>query len=406
MARILILHASVGLGHRRAAEALGRAFALRGAGQVWIEDTLAHGPALFRQLYAGSYLELSEKAPALWAYFYERSDENETRLTRDLRAFVERLGTSGLAALVRRCQPDAIVCTHFLPLELLADWRRREAHAPLLVCVVTDYTGHVFWVKPEVDRYCVATPLTGQMLARRGVPPARIAVTSIPVDPAIAEPKDRDQLRRTYRLERAPVVTLMGSGLAVERVLRIVTDLLDQGRIGSLAVVAGRNTALTAALAELERAAAGRLHALGFVDYVDDLVAASDLVITKAGGLIVSEVLARGRPLVVIDPIPGQEEWNADYVVSAGAGLQLRLGAMVPAAVEHLLTHSRHRQVLADGARRAGKPGAALAIADLVLAAIAERPGAAGPAPPRRRSQPAAAPAAVGPGDGGDGDRR
>lgn len=375
MARILILHASVGLGHRRAAEALGRAFALRGVEQVWVEDTLAHGPALFRQLYAGSYLELAERAPALWAYFYERADENETRLTRELRALIERLGTTGLEALVQRCQPDAIVCTHFLPLDLLSPERRRRGRAPLLVGVVTDYTGHVFWASPAVDRYCVATPLTSRMLARRGVPSARIAVTGIPVDPAIATPKDRDQARQAHRLERAPVVTLMGGGLSVERVQQIVVDLLASDLIGSLVVVAGRNTALTAALAPLGQASAGRLCLLGFIDYVDDLVTASDLVISKAGGLIVSEVLARGRPLVVIDPIPGQEEWNADFVVSAGAGIQLRLGALVPAAVEHLLTNTSHRQVLADGARQAGRPEAALTIADLVLKLIADRAG-------------------------------
>jgi processive 1,2-diacylglycerol beta-glucosyltransferase len=81
MPRILILHASVGLGHRRAAEALGRAFTRRGATQVWVEDTLDHGSPLFRQFYAGSYLELSEKAPALWAYYYERTDQTGTELT-------------------------------------------------------------------------------------------------------------------------------------------------------------------------------------------------------------------------------------------------------------------------------------------------------------------------------------
>ncbi|MEM8535294.1 MAG: galactosyldiacylglycerol synthase, partial [Chloroflexota bacterium] len=85
MSRILILHASVGTGHKTAARALARAFELRGAAQVWCEDALDYGPSIFRQFYVNSYIELSEKAPVLWSYFYERSDRDDTKLTKDLR---------------------------------------------------------------------------------------------------------------------------------------------------------------------------------------------------------------------------------------------------------------------------------------------------------------------------------
>ena len=108
--------------------------------------------------------------------------------------------------------------------------------------VVTDYTGHVYWVEPDVDGYFVATPETGQLLARRGVEAARIRVTGIPVDPAIATPKDPVQMRQVHHLDRAPVVTLMGGGVAVERVEHIIHGLMQRGFTGTLLVVAGRNT--------------------------------------------------------------------------------------------------------------------------------------------------------------------
>jgi processive 1,2-diacylglycerol beta-glucosyltransferase len=366
MTRVLILHASVGLGHRRAAEALARAFTLRGA-TAQVADTLDYGGPLFRQLYAGSYLDLSEKAPVLWAYFYQRADTVESQLAQVLRAWVDRVGVTELSALVARFQPDAIVCTHFLPADLFAQERRRGQTTPPLYCVVTDYTGHVFWVYPEVDQYYVATDLTKRVLAERGVSPARMRVTGIPVDPAIAEPKDRAAVRAALDLGDGPVITLFGSGLNVKRTQQIVTDLLYEDVVGSLVVVAGRNAELVGALQNLPKRHRLPVRVLGFVNNVDDLVAASDLVITKAGGLIVSEILARGRPMVVVDPIPGQEEWNADYVVSVSAGVQVRLGAMVPLVVENLLKHPTHRQILEEGATRAGRPGAALAIADDVL---------------------------------------
>ena len=370
MSRILILHAAVGLGHQRAAEALGRAFSLRRAARVCVEDTLEHGSAFFRHLYARSYLELSEKVPALWAYFYQRADENETQLSQALRLLVDQIGVTELDALLARYQPDAIVCTHFLPVDLLVERRHRGLATPPLFCVVTDFTGHVFWAYPGVDGYFVAAPLTSQMLTQRGVPADRITVTGIPVDPAIAEPKDRYQVRQAYEIGPGAVITLFGGGLAVARVRQIVTDLLDRDLPGTLIVVAGRNAGLVNALQGMPRTQRLKLRLFGFVDVVDDLVTASDLVLTKAGGMIVSEVLARGRPLVLVDPIPGQEEWNADYVVSVSAGVQVRLGAMVSVVVENLINHPAHRQLLEAGAAAAGHPEAAFAIADAVLARL------------------------------------
>jgi processive 1,2-diacylglycerol beta-glucosyltransferase len=147
----------------------------------------------------------------------------------------------------------------------------------------------------------------------------------------------------------------------------MVIGLLARDLPGTLAVVAGRNAALEAALADLSDGPRMRLRTLGFISYVDDLVAASDLVITKAGGLIVSEVLARGTPLLLIDPIPGQEEWNADYVVSAGAGMQLRMVELIPQAVEWLLASPERLLLLRRCAQAIGRPRAAVEIAETIL---------------------------------------
>jgi processive 1,2-diacylglycerol beta-glucosyltransferase len=165
----------------------------------------------------------------LWAYFYRRADDIESQLAQALRTLVDRLGVTELAALIARCQPDAIVCTHFRPVDLLAQERRHGQPIPPLYCVVTDYTGHIFWAYPEVDRYYVATAMTKRLLAQRGVSPKRISVTDIPVDPAIAEPRDRVAVRESLKLGARPVVSFFGSGLTVKRVQQVVTDLRSPG---------------------------------------------------------------------------------------------------------------------------------------------------------------------------------
>lgn len=370
MARILLLHASVGTGHKTAAKALEKAFRLRQVEHVWCKDALEYGLKLFQELYTGSYLELSEKVPVLWSYFYERSDKNETDLTKALRTLVDRLGVTELRALIEHYRPDAVICTHFLPLNLLAREKRKGRLEARLYCVVTDYTGHVYWVDPIVDGYFVATPETGEMLIRRGVSQEAITVTGIPVDPAIAQPKDPAEIRQARQIVREPVVTLMGGGLNLDRVEQMVEGLLQRNLGGTLLVVAGRNEKLQAALKDLPASATLDLRVLGFIDYLDDLVTASDLVITKAGGLIVSEVMARQTPMVVIDPIPGQEEWNADYVVSVGAGVQIRLAEMVPMTVHNLLAAPDRLEMLRAGAKEAGRPQAAMAVANAILKAV------------------------------------
>jgi processive 1,2-diacylglycerol beta-glucosyltransferase len=146
-----------------------------------------------------------------------------------------------------------------------------------------------------------------------------------------------------------------------------VEKLLESTLPAQLVTVAGRNESLEEELQDLADGARMKLIQLGKIDFVDDLIAASDVVITKAGGLIVSEVLARGTPIVIIDPIPGQEEWNADFVAGAGAGIQLRMPEMVPYAVASLLRNPERMTVMAEGARQVGRPSAAVAVVERTL---------------------------------------
>ena len=371
MPRILILYASVGTGHRRAALALAEAFRRKQHGEVWVEDALDYGSPLFRQAYTRSYLDLSERAPMLWRLFYQStnsSDPESIEITNRLRSLVERLGVTRLDRLVRQCAPGAIICTHFLPVELLLRLKLRGRLPQPIYCVVTDFVAHTFWVAPGLDGYFVASELTRDQLVARGVPPSIIHVSGIPIDPQIAEPKPMEAMRIRHGFPTdAPLVSLFGGGIDVERVRLMIEGLLARGTCGTLAVIAGRNEALIAALDDMADGPAMSLRKFGLIPFVDDLVAASDLVITKAGGLIVSEGLARGTPLLLIDPIPGQEEWNADYVVSVGAGIQLRLPESVPGAVRYLLARPERLAALRAGAREVGRPRAALDIAERIL---------------------------------------
>jgi processive 1,2-diacylglycerol beta-glucosyltransferase len=237
-----------------------------------------------------------------------------------------------------------------------------------IYAVITDYSVQSSWLAARTTAYFVASTLGRDVLFARGVPAERIHITGIPVRLAIAEPKGRDEARRRHELPvDQAVVTIFGGGVAVERVRNMVENTLRLACSGVAVVVAGRNTELVEALADLRDGPQMALRVLSFVDYVDDLIAASDVVVSKPGGLITSEVLARGTPMIVIDPVPGQEEWNADFVAATGAGVQVRVPELVPRAVEMLLASPERLALMRAQAAAVGQPRAAFTIAEQVL---------------------------------------
>lgn len=370
MPRVLLLHVTVGTGHKRAAEALYKAFDELQPGKVQIEDVLDHTPRFFSRAYADAYIELSDHAALLWGYFYNqtRDDPDVSRIINNIRKLVEGTSTTGLKKVIKAFDPDIIICTHFLPMELLANLKRHDKLSRPVYCVITDYVAHTFWTYTELDGYFVGNAQTRAQLIERGIPASRITVSGIPIDPAIAEPKEATAMRQRHGFALdAPLITLFGGGIPAEQVRAAAMRMLQSTLAGTLVIVAGRNKTLTNALHGLEPGATLDLRLLGFIDYVDDLVTASDLVITKAGGLIVSEVLARGTPLLVTNPTPGHEDWNADAVVSSGAGLQVRMIEAVPETVQRLFQQPHRLADMRSGARAAGHPRAACEIARRVI---------------------------------------
>ncbi|NTU79070.1 MAG: UDP-N-acetylglucosamine--LPS N-acetylglucosamine transferase [Chloroflexales bacterium] len=373
MPGILIVHASLGTGHASAAAALSEAFRRHERDAV-VVDVLDYANPIMRAALNQYFKQTSQRTPQLYKLLYDQSDTTDVEEAfsgNRLLTSLERPFLSQFEQLVADLRPEAVISVHPVPGHILAHNKQIGTLPQPLYVVITDYMAHSSWLVPDVDRYFVPSEFTRRGLMLRGVPDARIGVTGIPVGLEITEPKEPAALRERYQLPRdRPVITLFGGGIDAERVRLMVTQMLDGGTPGVLVVVAGRNEQLEAALADLGDGPFMGLRRYGKVDHVDDLIAASDLVISKAGGLIVSEVMARGTPMVIIDPVPGQEEWNADVVAGAGAGIQLRMPETVPAAALYLLSQPERLALMGRQARLIGRPQAALDIAESVLSAM------------------------------------
>jgi processive 1,2-diacylglycerol beta-glucosyltransferase len=372
--KILILHASLGAGHVSAAKALGEAFEQLGVEEVRVEDTLDFASKMLRNTWTKLYLRMSEASPQMYKLLYSQSDIGDVEdslKTNKLYGQVSRPFMKRMETLVREMKPDAIVCAMQIPAQIL-QLMEMEGDLPMPnFVVVTDFFAHSTWINYGVDGYFVPSDLTKDVMIAQGMTPDKLTVTGIPVKLVLTEPKSKAEMRAKLELPAdLPVVTIFGGGIVPARVRLMVSQLLNSDRSGVVVTVAGRNDKLATVLEDLTDGSQMKLRKLGMIDYVDDLVAASDLVVTKSGGLITSEVLARGTPLVIIDPIPGQEEWNADVVASSGAGIQLRMPEMVPLTVLNLLAEPKRLEAMRVQALKVGRPRAALDIAEQVLASL------------------------------------
>ena len=380
MAHILILHASVGMGHQRAAAALAKAFEQLPGVTAQVEDTLDYTRPFFRRFYRSSYLSLADRIPGLWSGFYSYTDRvpDPTGMFAAIHAQYTAFGMRDLPALVAQSKPDAILCTHFLPVEALVPLRRYGL--PPLSCVLTDYHAHAFWAVAGADRYFAPTASARAELIGAGIPAARVTVSGLPVDPALREPADRLSAKRALGIPAwQPIVTLVGSGLPAARVRAIARELLARRLPATLVITVGRSRELATQLADLELEAGPALRLLGPQPSLDPLIAASELVIGKAGGLTVSEVLARGVPMFIPLPVPGQEEWNVAHVAASGAGKGYTSPAAMAGDAVALLRNQPLRAAMAAAARAAGRPAAASAVAVQTLADLQQRRAEARP---------------------------
>jgi processive 1,2-diacylglycerol beta-glucosyltransferase len=358
--RLLILSASAGAGHTRAAQALEAAAREIPGVEAEHWDVLAHVDRLYRKAYAAGYLAMVDRAPELWGAFYRASDRKPPRGLKErlVHAF-DRIEFAGFRDAVQMFRPDAVVATHFLPAQVFAPARRRGRARFRFGLVVTDFDVHAFWVQPGADLTCVATDELRAVLVDRGVPSDRVVATGIPILPAFSVPNDRRMIRAALGIrDEKPAILVMGGGSGVGSMLDAVTAARDAGNVHVLAV-AGRNPALERRLRTLAPPAGGTLTAFGFVSNVHELMAAADLAVTKSGGLTTSECLASGLPMVVRDPIPGQEERNCDYVLEAGAGVRTHGTASLRYKLGALLADPARLARMKGAARGAARPRAA-----------------------------------------------
>jgi processive 1,2-diacylglycerol beta-glucosyltransferase len=376
--RILIATVTAGAGHVAAAAALDEAWtAARPKDTISRVDLGKFFSALHRRIISDGYVKMVEHAPELWGMVFGKTDSTKAakRLAR-IKRLLPSQSRGRLMRYVAQFKPDAVLCTHYIPFETLSEMRKDAdgAATPLVVSVVTDFEAHALWMDPCIDLYCVAAEETKARLVARGASEENIVATGIPVSTRFSAKVDAKAVRSTLGLrDDQPVLLVLSGGFGMGPVAEILTELDKVTRTFQTVVVTGRNEELRRELAAADRK--HPTHVLGFASNMHELMTVADLIITKPGGLTSSESLALGKPLFILNPIPGQEAANSDFLLEHGAAAKVNRVEDLPFRIEQLLGSKRLSE-MAKAAKGLGRPDAGEQICREVVRRLRARGGA------------------------------
>jgi processive 1,2-diacylglycerol beta-glucosyltransferase len=374
--KVLILSVSAGTGHTRAAEALEKVFQQRPeVGEVYNVDALRFTNRLFRDFYSKLYVSLIQKAPTLLGVVYNRTAEPWK--TDRMRLMLDRLNTGPLERFIADFQPDITVCTHFLPAEIISHLISEKKLDARLSIVTTDLDMHAMWLCRTFHRYFVALEEGKAYLTNLGMPSESITVSGIPIDPVFSVAKDKAQLRLDSGLDSTlPLLLISGGALGISPAAGVLEALTRLRHPIQAIVVCGKNSEMQVQLEaqshEIEKAHPHlKFRVLGYTNEMHHWMQMADLYIGKPGGLTTAEAMATGLPMVIVAPIPGQEDRNSDHLLEEGVAIKCNDFITLAYKLDQLLENPDRLSTMRAKALAYGRPAAAATIVDTLLS---ERP--------------------------------
>ena len=363
--RFLLLHITTSSGHHRASCAIARAIARA--------DPLAHVSSIdafdytsrpVRWAITRSYASLIKHQPDVWEYLYDNPAVHQR--VQHLRSLLHRYQAAKLQRLLGEVKPDAIACTQAYPCGMVADFFKKHRHARVpLIGVLTDYAPHLYWFHETVDAYVVPSEQVKRRFLMRNVEASKVKVLGIPIDDVFLRPVDRDAAARAFGLNPdQPILLIMGGGGGFGQLRDVVLNLDTLPHPCQLVVLAGTNRPLLSWL-QTQRFR-HRVLPLGYTDQVPQLMSLATLLVSKPGGLTTSEALAKRLPLVIVNPIPGQEAYNARFLLSQSAAVQATSPETVRQTVRDLLENPEQLEALRRRIGTLAHPDAARDVAKLL----------------------------------------
>lgn len=363
----LIFSAAVGAGHDQVARALQEEILLRyPQARVAIVDTISYISPILNKLVLEGYLGLLKFTPSIYGKLYAKTEAAENAI--DLASLPYKLLSRSLTKVIRDYAPDAIICTHAFAAGIIGHLKTKQRIEHHATTVITDFTVHSYWVHEGTDLYCIAHEQLTYLMEEFNIPKLQVEATGIPILRKFSQLQDRAAMRVKHGLVDQPTVLVMGGSLGLGEIREIVERFDASTEDKQVLVVTGRNEILHN---ELRHGSwRNRFHIYGFIDFVNELMAAADIVLTKPGGVTSAEALSQGKPIIIISPIPGQEDRNSSWLTEQGCALRLPADKHAGLKLAQLLADKERLSILGKRASQLGRPRAASAVIDQIEARL------------------------------------
>ncbi len=376
--RILFFYLTKHSGHYAAAVAIDEAVhGLNGTAESMLLDSFSHTNPVLSKVTLKAYLAALKTAPEIWEWMYDNPEFKER--TAKIRELLNRGSSRKLQRVLIDFQPDAVVCTQAFACGVIASWKQATGRNwPVLVGVLTDFVAHRYWAHDKVDLYIAPTEDTKRTLVSQGVPPERVVVGGIPVGERFTAPVDKQAVIKKLGLRpEVPKILVMGGSLGLGPMKSVIRKLDKLPQPFDIIAVTGKNEELKERLSRRGRKLRHHTTIFGFVENVCELMDIAEMVVTKPGGITTAEALVKQLPMIIINPIPGQEAKNTEYLLSQDVAVEAEDANDVMLYVDEFFRNPERLHRMRTAAKALARPRAAGTAAAAILDSIASRRGSA-----------------------------
>lgn len=363
---ILVVTASMGSGHNKAANAVAEAIKRKyPVNKINVIDFMSTETAYFNILVKDIYLKMLDHTPSVYEFFYKFTSDSTKGST--IQSVFAHAMKKDMRELIKKYEADMVICTHPFPCAAASYLKQTgEINIPLIT-VMTDFCVHQFWLYKNIDIYFTANDLLKKEMVNQGLLEERIFVTGIPVGYNFRVDYNRDDLLAKFKLEKdKPVALIMGGGLGLGGVKNALCQLERLKKDIQILVITGANVALWSEMNEYAQHSKHKIFVWGYSHNIQEFMSVATFLISKPGALTISEALTRELPMILHDPIPGPEVDNAKFVSDNGAAIWVKHQDTLDAVVREVLSDATILPKLRNNAKVLKKPYASDNIADVI----------------------------------------
>jgi processive 1,2-diacylglycerol beta-glucosyltransferase len=362
--RVLFLSVTAGHGHHQAAKAVMNYLEEQNVACTML-DTFEYINPILSESIARGYLISTQFTPAVYGRLYrlaEKKEKNNAKFS--ISKLTNSILSRKLITYIREYDPDVIVCTHIFAAQIITQLRGKNLRART-IGIITDFTIHPFWEDTDLDYYITASELLHRQAIKKGIPAEKIKATGIPIHMKFSKKISQSEARRILGLEDKTTIFVMSGSMGYGNVVKGIRQLDKLDMDFQIISVCGNNKRLKKKIDKLKTKK--KIYSYGFVDNVDVIMDASSCIVTKPGGLTVSESLAKGLPMILINPIPGQEDRNVEFLLNNGLAMKTSPTFPVDEAVFQLMVNEWKQQNLREMIKYIGKPNASKDLGDFII---------------------------------------